>query len=54
MKINKKLFSGIPLNYTFFGGFFFQNYKEFEAEFLDLQIEKYQLSFDIKQCTTSV
>ena len=30
-----------------------QNYKEFEAEILDLQIEKYGLSFDIKKCTTS-
>ena len=29
------------------------NYKEFEAEILDLQIEKYGLSFDIKTCTIS-
>ena len=27
---------------------YFQNYKEFEAEILDLQTEKYGLSFDIK------
>ena len=30
-----------------------QNYKEFEAEILDLQSEKYGLSFDIKKYTTS-
>ena len=29
-----------------------QNYKEFEAEILDLQSEKYGLSFDIKKYTT--
>ena len=29
-----------------------QNYKEFEAEILDLQLEKYGLSFDIKKYTT--
>ena len=29
-----------------------QNYKEFEAEILDLQSEKYGLSFDIKKCAT--
>ena len=28
---------------------YFQNYKEFEAEILDLQSEKYGLSFDIKK-----
>ena len=27
---------------------YLQNYKEFEAEILDLQLEKYGLSFDIK------
>ena len=32
---------------------YLQNYKEFEVEILDLQIEKYGLSFDIKKCTTS-
>ena len=30
---------------------YFQNYKEFEAEILDLQSEKYGLSFDIKKYT---
>ena len=28
---------------------YLQNYKEFEAEILDLQLEKYGLSFDIKE-----
>ena len=51
MKIHKKLFSGIPFNFTFF--VIFQNYKEFEVKILDFQIEKYGLSFDIKKCTTS-
>ena len=32
---------------------YLQNYKEFEAEILDLPLEKYGLSFDIKKCTTS-
>ena len=32
---------------------YLQNYKEFEAEILDLQLEKYGLSFDIKKCTSS-
>ena len=32
---------------------YLQNYKEFEAELLDLQSEKYGLSFDIKKYTTS-
>ena len=32
---------------------YLQNYKEFEAEILDLQLEKYELSFDIKKCTTT-
>ena len=31
---------------------YLQNYKEFEAEILDLQLEKYGLSFDIKKYTT--
>ena len=51
MKINKKLFSGIPINFTFLS--YLQNYKEFKAKILDLQPEKYGLSFDIKKCTTS-
>ena len=54
MKIHKKLFSGIPISFTFFViRLYLQNYKEFEAEILDLQIEKYGLSFDINKCTTS-
>ena len=32
---------------------YLQNYREFEAEILDLQSEKYGLSFDIKKYTTS-
>ena len=51
MKIHKKLFFGIPINFTFF--VIFPNYKEFKAKMLDLQQEKYGLSFDIKKCTTS-
>ena len=31
---------------------YLQNYKEFEAEILDLQIKKYELSFDIKKYTS--
>ena len=32
---------------------YLQNYKEFEAEILDLQLEKYGLSFDIKKYNIS-
>ena len=32
---------------------YLQNYKEFEAKILDLQSEKYGLSFDVKKYTTS-
>ena len=32
---------------------YLQNYKEFKVKILDLQPEKYGLSFDIKKCTTS-
>ena len=32
---------------------YLQNYKEFEAEILDLKSEKYGLSFDIKKYITS-
>ena len=32
---------------------YLQNYKEFAAEILDLQLEKYGLSFDNKKYTTS-
>ena len=31
---------------------YLQNYKEFKAKILDLQREKYGLSFDVKKCTT--
>ena len=51
MKIHKKVFSGIPINFTIFG--ISPNCKEFGAEILDLQSEKYGLSFDIKKYTTS-
>ena len=39
MKIHKKLFSGIPVNFTFLS--YLQNYKVFEAEILYMQLEKY-------------
>ena len=47
MKIHEKLFSG---KYHLISHFllYLQNYKEFEAGILDLQSEKYGLSFDIK------
>ena len=48
MKIHKKLFSGIPFNFTLIFFLYLQKYEEFEVETLDLQIEKYGLSFDIK------
>ena len=48
MKKHKKLFSGITINFTFLS--YLQNYKEFKAKILDLQPEKYGLSFDIKKC----
>ena len=44
--VDKKLFSGLPFNFTFL--LYLHNYIEFEAEILELQIEKYGLSFDIK------
>ena len=50
MKIHKKLFSGIPFKFTLL--LYLQNYKEFEAEILDLQLEKYGLSSVIKIYTT--
>ena len=50
MKIRKKLFSGIPISRFLL---YLQNYKEFEGEILDLQSEKYGLSFDVKKYTTS-
>ena len=51
MKIHKKLFSGIPINFKFLS--YLQNYKEFEAEIFDLKLAKYGLLFDIKKCDTS-
>ena len=48
MKIHKKLFSGIPINFTLLV-ISPINYKEYEAEIVDLQSEKYGLSFDIKK-----
>ena len=42
MKIHKKLFSGIPLNFTLFV-ISPKLRTEFEAEILDLQLEKYGL-----------
>ena len=48
MKIHTKLFSGISILISPFL-VYLQNYKEFEAEILDLQSEKYVLSFDIKK-----
>ena len=50
MKIHKKF-----LVYHLISHFlsYLQNYKEFEVEILDLQSEKYGLSFDIKKYTTS-
>ena len=37
---------------TSYFSLYLQNYKEFEAEILDLQLEKYGLSFDIQKRTT--
>ena len=39
-KYCQKIFSGIPINFTFLLSYL-QNYREFEAEILDLQLEKY-------------
>ena len=33
---------------------YLQNYKEFEGEISDLQLEKYELSFETKKYTTSI
>ena len=50
MKIHKNYFL-VYHNYHLTSHFFLylQNYKEFEAEILDLQIEKYGLLFDSKK-----
>ena len=50
MKIHK-LFSGIPFNFTLF--VISPKLQKIEVEILDLQSEKYGLSFDIKKYTTS-
>ena len=47
MKIHKKSFLVYQLTSHFLS--YLQNYKEFEAEILDLQLQKYGLSFDIKK-----
>ena len=39
MKIHRKLFSGIPFNFKSHFLLYLQNYKEFEAEILDSQLE---------------
>ena len=51
MKIHKNYFLVYQLTSHFLS--YLQNFKEFEAEILDLQLEKYGLPFDIKKCTTS-
>ena len=48
MKIHKKLFSGNGIPAISHFVLYLRNYKEFEAEISDLEIEKYELSFDIK------
>ena len=53
MKIHKKLFSGILHHLTSHFLLHLQNYKEFEAEISDLQLGKYDLSFDIQKYITS-
>ena len=51
MKIYKDYFLVYHLTSHFL--LYLQNYKEFEGEILDLQLEKYGLSFHIKKYTTS-
>ena len=53
MKIHKKI-RNYFLVYHLTSHFllYLQNYKEFEVEILDLQLEKYGLSLDIKKYTT--
>ena len=55
MRLIWKYIRNYFLVYQFISHFlsYLQNYIEFEAEILDLQPEKYWLSFDIKKCTTS-
>ena len=47
MKTHKELFS-VVYHLTSHCLLYLQNYKEFEADILDLKLEKYGLSFDIK------
>ena len=53
--VNFHLVLRVCLNLSRYSHFllYLQNYTEFEAEILDLQSEKYGLSFDIKKYTTS-
>ena len=55
MRLLWKYIRNVFLVYHLISPFLFclQNYKEFEAEILDLRSEKYGLSFDIKKYTTS-
>ena len=53
MKIHKNYFLVYQLIRPIHFLIYLQNYKEFKAKTLDLQPEKYGLSFDIKKCTTS-
>ena len=55
MRLLRKYIRNYFLVYQLISHFllYLQNYKEFEAEILDLQSEKYGLSFDIKKYATS-
>ena len=55
MRLIRKYIRNYFLVYQLISHFlsYLQNYKEFKAKILDLQPEKYGLSFDIKKCTTS-
>ena len=55
MRLLRKYIRNYFLVYQLISPFlvYLQNYKEFEAGILDLQSEKYGLSFDIKKYTTS-
>ena len=49
----RRFYPGLPYHLISHFLLYLQNYKEFEAEILKLQSEKYGLSFDIKKYTTS-
>ena len=55
MRLIRKYIRNYFLVYQLISHFlsYLQNYKEFKAKILDLQPDKYGLSFDIKKCTTS-